>query len=206
MVSAAMDDLQFCSNYDCPYRLEHGRPAEYSAAAERCSDCGAALHSAITPTVKEAEDAKLGAPLGEPVEFRPSPLGLIVPALCMAGGALIFIVAGFRGLIGWFAASLVAGGAGLLRHRRQSAPRILRYQHGFVIVRDAYRLAISAARVEDAQVTARDLRVAGLKLGTLHDLTLTVGERKYLLTSFSRGGEAPFADFARTLAARSSLR
>jgi hypothetical protein len=87
-----MEDLRFCSSYDCPYRLRHGRPAEYSPGAERCSDCGASLQGGTAPTVKEAEAAELGAPLAEPLLLSPSPLGAIRPVLVLAAGALLALL------------------------------------------------------------------------------------------------------------------
>jgi hypothetical protein len=192
--------MLYCPNYDCPFRVSHGRAAEYSDA-ERCSDCGAGLKSGSALTVKEAEDADLGPPLAEPILLPPSPLASLYPSLIIALGVMVAGV-----FIGYLGGAIIAPGLAMLRHQRRVAPRILPHERGFIVVVGDERIVYPSSRLTQAQVSSRELRVAGLKLGYLHDLTLITGTQRRLFTGFSRGETAPFLDFARALSARSSLR
>jgi hypothetical protein len=197
--------MLFCPNYDCPYRERHGRAAEYDDA-EKCSDCGAVLTKGSALTLKEAEAADLGAPVAEPLLLPPSPLGAFLPWLMVGVAALVSGLQSYWNLYSYFGFSLVIGSVGVLRRRRRNAPRILPHERGFLVVAGDQRTAFPAARLTGAQVASRELRVAGLKLGYLHDLTLITGTQRKLFTGFTWGETAPFLDFARALSSRSSLR
>lgn len=196
-----MDELRFCPNYDCPYRQRHGRAAEYSAETERCSDCGASLRGGTAATVKEAADADLGAPIAEPLALRPPPIGFLRPALVITAGILVAL---FYWL--YLGIAVIASGAAMLRQWRRHAPRILPHERGFVMVVGDERVAYPSARLESAQVSTRELRWLGVKLGLQHDLMLTSGGKRRLFTGFSGDGSSPWLDFVRALSARSSLR
>jgi hypothetical protein len=206
MREAVPDEPRYCPNYDCSYRRRYRRAAEYSLAAERCSDCGTPLAPGSAPTVKAAGDAELGAPLSEPMVLHHPPLGLLFPCFCFVAGTFDLLWTGPGSLSWHFGASLLVIGTMMLRQRRRTTPRILPHERGFVVVVGHEHAPIPAARIETAQLTSRELRVAGLKLGTVHQLTLVIGGSPRVLTAFTRGGDGRFAEFARALVARSSLR
>jgi hypothetical protein len=107
------------------------------------------------------------------------------------------------GLIGYFGASLIASAMAMLRQRRHNTPRILPHERGIVVVDGDQRTVYPAGRIDAVELGTRDLRLAGVKLGTFHELTLVVGEKRRRFSGFQRAGRPPFVDFARTLTARS---
>jgi len=224
--------VRHCPNPKCPYRAEHGRPAEYRDDASTCSDCGAEL--ADGKGCFDTEDLRSARPLeelgeqldteidalgdasGDPILLQKAPGSISLPTIQLVSGALVIavsfyyleqrhFVAVIPALVGFILFFL---GFNRIKHRDRRARRVRLHQKGFAFHIGEKEIAVPFEEIEMAGIGQRALRSKGVTLGVLHDLLLSCCGGVYSLSSFeSHAGLQPretdrFVLWARNVVAR----